>query len=79
MLRRLAHAMPTRPLRAHAVVYLSRVAGYGYAGSLLFCGFESYDSAGSVIALSASCVHTPWRVLVVLLNMAVSALSLLHV
>ena len=55
------------------------VAGYGCTGSLLFCGYEWYDSAGSVLALSANCVHTPLRVLVVLLNVAVSALSLLDV
>ena len=58
-------------------MYLSRVAGYGCTGSLLFCGFKWYDSAGSVLALSANCVHTPLRVLVVLLNMTVPALSLL--
>ena len=47
--------------------------------ALLFCGFEWYDWAGSVLALSANFVHTPLRVLVVLLKIAVSALSLLDV
>ena len=40
-------------------------------GSLLFGGFKWYDSAEFVLALFASCVHTPLRVLVVLLNMAI--------
>ena len=40
-------------------MYLSRVAGYGFTGSLLICGFEWYDAAEHVLALSANCVHTP--------------------
>ena len=45
-----------------------------YWGCLLFCRFEWYYSAASVLALSANCIHTLLRVLVVLLNMAASAL-----
>ena len=66
-------------LRAHAAVCLSRVAGYRCTGSILFGGFNWYDSVGSVLAPSAKGVHTPLRVLGVLRNMAVSAVSLFDV
>ena len=42
----------------------------------LVCSFERYDSAASVLAQSANCIHTTLRTLIVLPNIAVFALSL---
>ena len=80
MLRRLARHAPCSLLVAFTRRGVLESSGWIWLYRLsLVCSFERYDSAASVLAQSANFIHTTLRTLVVLPNMAVSALSLLEV
>ena len=77
MLRRLARHAPCSLLIAFTRRGVLESSGWIWLYRFsLVCSFERYDSAASALTKSANCIHTTLRTLVVLPNMAVSALSL---